>query len=71
MVQFHKFDLLISKTFIKSINKFVSISVRQKVLEQINDPSYNDVRNLAISISFDEVMKNLSEKNIMNVVVFI
>lgn len=57
-------------------NKFVPIPVRQKILEQLNDPCYDDVRDLALfhlstSIPFDDVMKALDDKKTLNAIIML
>lgn len=57
-------------------NKLVPLGLRKQVLEQLNQSDYDDVRDLAYfhlatSIPFDEIMKALTEKNMMNVVMML
>ena len=57
-------------------NKFVPVTLRQKVIKQLEDEKYNDVRDLALfrlstTTSYKDVKKALKEGNILNVVMML
>lgn len=57
-------------------NKFVPIPVRQQILEQLNDPSYDDVRDLALfhlstSIPFNDVLQAVIDKKTINAIIML
>lgn len=57
-------------------NKFVPDSVRESVLEQIQDPKYDDIRDLVVfhlslSITLEDILKYIDEKKYMVVLMML